>query len=98
VIGDAWLKVIKGRGFLTPEGNTIFYSVGQPMGAYSSWSSFSLSHHLIVQYSAYKVGFTHLFEDYRILGDDLVIRNTRVAESYVKVMKELGVSINMDKS
>lgn len=24
------------------------YSVGQPMGAYSSWAVFALSHHLVV--------------------------------------------------
>lgn len=33
---DAWRNLLTNRKFLTPEGDAISYSVGQPMGAYSS--------------------------------------------------------------
>jgi len=33
-----------------------------------------------------------------MIGDDVVIANTRVASRYLKVMKEIGVDISMPKS
>jgi hypothetical protein len=38
------------------------------------------------------------FEDYCILGDDIVIANDKVAESYLEVMSTLGLEINRQKS
>lgn len=36
----------------------IKYAVGQPMGALSSWAMLAVSHHMIVQYCAKKLGHT----------------------------------------
>lgn len=75
----------------------VTYSVGQPMGAYSSWAMLALSHHVIVQCAALnagKTGFTH----YCILGDDIVIADDAVAAEYLKLMTMLGVDINLSKS
>jgi len=38
------------------------------------------------------------FEDYRILGDDIVIRDDRVAESYRQVLQDFGIEISKAKS
>jgi hypothetical protein len=78
-------------------GNKVKYSTGQPKGIYSSWTSLALGHHLIVQYSALKVGKPN-FKDYRLLGDDIVIRDDRVALSYTQVMTSLGVEISPTKT
>jgi hypothetical protein len=67
------------------------------MGAYSSWAMLAITHHTIVRYSALRVGVKN-FTDYAILGDDIVIRNSRVAESYRIIMDILGVTINPSKS
>jgi len=67
------------------------------MGAYSSWAMLALTHHVIVRVSAQRVGMAN-FKDYCILGDDVVIRNSKVAEEYFNLMKSLGVSINLSKS
>lgn len=75
----------------------ISYSVGQPMGAYSSWAMLALSHHVIVQCAALNAGITG-FTDYCVLGDDIVIANDKVAAEYLKLMKLLGVDINLSKS
>lgn len=32
------------------------YSVGQPMGALSSWAMLAMVHHAIVQFSAFRAG------------------------------------------
>lgn len=74
------------------------YSVGQPMGALSSWAMLSLTHHVIVQIAAGRACITN-FTNYAILGDDIVIADKTVALSYHKLMTEvLGVEINKSKS
>jgi len=67
------------------------------MGLLSSWAIFSLTHHAIVEYAAFKEGFP-AFRDYYMLGDDVVILDTKVADRYLKLMKEIGVEISMPKS
>lgn len=79
------------------KGSYYFYSVGQPMGAYSSWAMLALTHHIVVQIAALRVGLFG-FNRYCVLGDDIVIANEFVAREYVMLMKNLGVSINMSKS
>lgn len=77
------------------------YATGQPMGAYSSWAMLALTHHLLVQVSAWRSGQTPVgvwFEDYAVLGDDLVIANKVVAMEYLKLLKELGMEVNLSKS
>jgi len=76
----------------------VVYAVGQPMGALSSWAMLALTHHFIVQYAAWKEGWPKWFGDYLVLGDDIVIFNSKVAQRYLVVMKALGVKINLIKS
>lgn len=75
------------------------YSVGQPMGAYSSWGMLAVTHHVIVQIAAIRAGFSvNTFRQYCVLGDDIVINNDRVAAHYQELMRTLGVGINPSKS
>nr|QDH89715.1 MAG: RNA-dependent RNA polymerase [Mitovirus sp.] len=97
VYAEAWGSLLTLQGFAAPSGETIFYKVGQPMGARSSWAMFTLTHHLLVQYAAYLVG-VYPFKDYILLGDDIVITNDAVAEKYVELITELGVGISPHKS
>lgn len=78
----------------------MFYSVGQPMGALSSWGMLALTHHFIVQVAAWRSGFSshHLYKEYCVLGDDIVIYNTPVAIQYLLIMKSLGVEVGLAKS
>jgi hypothetical protein len=84
----------------TKETSIVKYSVGQPMGALSSWAMLALTHHFIVQVAAWKSGKTHrrLFVDYAVLGDDICIWDKSVAREYLKVMKALGVQVGLAKS
>jgi len=80
------------------------------MGALSSWAMLALTHHVLVQLAASRVGLGPapmqmevdpdvFFRDYALLGDDIVIANPAVAQAYYDLMTvELGVDINMDKS
>lgn len=77
----------------------VFYAVGQPMGALSSWAMLAITHHAIVQYSAMKAGFKQgWFSDYAILGDDIIIAHGQVAHQYRLLLKQIGVSAGLAKS
>jgi hypothetical protein len=80
---------------------TLRYSVGQPMGALSSWGMLALTHHLLVQI-AYREVYPSTeaiwYEDYELLGDDIVLFDKLVADSYLKLMLSIGVDINLSKS
>lgn len=94
--GEAWKELLVNRSF-TYEGNLYKYSVGQPMGAYTSWAAFTLTHHLVVHWAAYLCGLKD-FKDYIILGDDIVIKNNKVAQKYIVIMTRLGVEISKPKT
>lgn len=54
----------------------------------------ALTHHVIVQVAARRVGITSWFREYAVLGDDIIIMNDSVAQSYLSLMTYLGVEIN----
>lgn len=93
-----WMKLLVNRDFLIDEtGATVRYAVGQPMGAYSSWAAFTITHHLVVSYAAHRAGYKN-FQDYILLGDDIVIKNNKVAQQYMAIMARLGVDISVPKT
>lgn len=96
-LAQSWQSILNSREFTTPEGLKLKYLTGQPMGTYSSWSVFTLTHHLVVYYCAHLCGLKN-FDQYMILGDDIVIKNDAVAQSYIKIIKGLGVEISLQKT
>jgi hypothetical protein len=106
--GKLWSWLIADRYFALPGifrrtygkafASHVRYAVGQPMGAYSSWAMLALTHHCIVQFAAWRCGYSAWFSDYAVLGDDMVIGNHQVAREYLSIMDKLGVSINKSKS
>lgn len=108
---DYWFRVTDQEGkFLRWEKHR--YSVGQPMGALSSWAMLAVTHHFLVQLAyqrAYSKNF-HLFnltredlkdkwfDGYELLGDDIVIFDKLVASQYLTIMEGIGVPINLSKS
>jgi hypothetical protein len=110
-LAQAWGTILVGREYyislkdeygqveMTPK----TYSTGQPMGALSSWAMLALTHHCIVQWAWYQVCTQDLrkwtwYEDYAVLGDDVVIMGGRVADRYCAIMHGLGVGIGAHKS
>nr|QQO58801.1 RNA-dependent RNA polymerase [Plasmopara viticola lesion associated mitovirus 7] len=96
-LAQSWQSILNSRLFTTPDGQQLRYATGQPMGTYSSWSVFTLTHHLVVYYCAQLCGLKN-FDQYMILGDDIVIKNNAVAEAYIKVIKGLGVELSLQKT
>lgn len=108
---EVWGCLLVAREYMIPKRadlgvrpQRVMYATGQPMGALSSWALLALIHHCIVQWAWYRVlrkrgqeMFTW-YEDYAVLGDDVVILGNDVAAAYVEIMGSLGVSISMHKS
>jgi hypothetical protein len=93
----SWESILVDYPFHSPDGIIRKYNTGQPMGVYSSWPLLALVHHTIVQVAALRSGLRR-FVDYRILGDDIVIRNNEVAVQYQLILKQLGVEISKTKT
>jgi len=95
---EAWAHIMVGYEFELPNGRSITFQTGQPLGAKSSWGVFSLSHHVVVHISALRIGMDMKDLPYRLLGDDIVIMDRKLATSYLEVMNELGVEISKVKT
>jgi len=97
-VAESWKILMVGDEFLTPDGDsTVRYSVGQPMGARSSWAIFALTHHILVRYAAFQLN-REKFSHYILLGDDIVINNDRVAKRYTQLLAFLGVNTSPSKT
>jgi hypothetical protein len=104
---SCWRAVLCDRWYHLPASFTktfgkgvqaVKYAVGQPMGALSSWAMLAMTHHAIVQWAAYRVGYREWFTEYAVLGDDVAIASCNVAAEYRVIMKEIGVEIGFNKS
>jgi len=93
----SWRYLLSNRKFTTPNGDIVKYSTGQPMGTYSSWAVFTLTHHLLVHFCASLEGYED-FKQYILLGDDIVIKNDKVAKRYISVLTSLGVEVSLNKT
>jgi hypothetical protein len=51
-LGPVWREVLVGRGYALKGHGVLHYSVGQPMGALSSWAMLAVTHHYIAQLAA----------------------------------------------
>lgn len=99
-IKSLWKNIISNREFIKPEGNgSVRYSVGQPMGALSSWATFAVTHHIHIMTAAKLANARPDTYDYRIIGDDIAIfRNAGVAKWYIRMMTDLSVPFSTAKS
>jgi len=101
-MAEAWKVILTKRDFhyrYQQEISSVRYSVGQPMGALTSWAlGLTLLHHALIQYAAFKAKLTGWFSDYALLGDDILIANARVAEEYRRILNSIGVECGIAKS
>jgi hypothetical protein len=89
----AWYDIMVGQSF-DYKGSKVSYSVGNPMGFYSSWAGFTLSHHLIMYICCEKASVKWSSSEYMLLGDDIIIWNDRLAAEYRKLINVIGVEIS----
>jgi len=94
---DHWSNIMVGFPFDYRQ-DTLRYSVGNPMGAYSSWSSFAIAHHFVVYYCIRELKLKWSDVPYCLLGDDIVIGHKEVATKYINLIQSLGVEVNASKT
>lgn len=58
----------------------------------------ALTHHVIVQMAASKAGYRRLFKSYCLLGDDIVIADSKVAVQYKILLSQLDMPISEAKT
>jgi len=79
-------------------GEQVTYQCGQPMGAHASWPLFALAHHLVVEYAGYNANVRNTKSKYRLIGDDVIISDKGLWQEYIRIMKALGLTINVGKT
>lgn len=95
----AWYELLCTREYKLPKGaGSVKYGAGQPMGAYSSWTTFAISHHAIVRLAAKRAGLSNRWTGYVLLGDDIVLTNEHVAKEYMAILDMLGVKVSETKT
>lgn len=91
-IGTEWGTILTKRDYVISDNKydipsgSVRYSVGQPMGALSSWAMLNLVHHMMIQFIAIrlrKATFQSWYDQYVVLGDDLVLFEEDVANVYL---------------
>nr|AWY10990.1 RNA-dependent RNA polymerase [Sclerotinia sclerotiorum mitovirus 32] len=94
---DAWKEVMVGQPF-EYRGSLYKYNAGNPMGAYSSFNSFALTHHFLIYHCCKELGVRWKTLPYSLLGDDIVIGNKLVGEMYMKLISSLHVDYSLAKT
>lgn len=61
-------------------------------------SLLSLSHHFVVWAAAEQEYPGRYFDQYAILGDDIIITDDRVSSRYQQILDSLGVIVSKDKT
>jgi hypothetical protein len=98
---DAWEYIMVGIGYdLNYKGKQycLKYSVGTPMGAYTSWASFALAHHALVFHCCEELGIEWSTSKYFLLGDDILFGDQNLAKVYKDKISLLGVKISPHKT
>jgi len=93
----AWKYLMVGIPF-DYMGRLIYYSTGNPMGAYSSFNSFALTHHYLIYYCCRVLGKDWKSLPYALLGDDIVIGDKDVGEMYMGLLSQLGLDYSPSKT
>lgn len=97
LFGNSWRRIMVGIPFWY-QNQYYKYETGNPMGAYSSWNSFSLSHHYILFWCCKELEISWRDSKYFLLGDDILIGDHQLAKKYYETIISLGVDISLDKS
>lgn len=57
-----------------------------------------MTHHAIIAFAAKRAKVKGTFSSYAILGDDVIIADSKVANAYLKFLGEIGVGVGLAKS
>lgn len=78
-------------------GSYVRWMEGQPLGSGPSFPLFALTHHAVVWASGRRAR-VDVRDNYRIVGDDIVITDKRLYQAYRSMLRELDVPISEGKT
>jgi hypothetical protein len=99
VIPDDWINAfeVTARGvFKTPHG-LVSYGTGQPMGLYGSFPLLALGQHGLVRMAGF-LNRIPTSNQYRVLGDDIIFSNDKLAGAYRSLLEKYDIPISEHKS
>lgn len=76
-------------------GAYVKWEIGQPLGFGPSFPLAAITHGMLLDSLATKLGVEPLF---CVVGDDVVIADEKLSTAYVSTLAELGVDVNKEKS
>jgi len=83
--------------WLTPSRGLVRWTKGQPLGLYPSFAAFALTHGLLVRSLEIELGL-YEGDNFRILGDDIVISDPNLNRRYREVLSILEVGVSEGKT
>lgn len=102
---DKTVKTVKSMMFLTPNGERTTYSVGQPMGFYSSFPILDICNFIVAVSTLYDIPrIGKGLYPFSIVGDDIVFHSLEISvlrtikDRYIDTMERLGVEVNYLKT
>lgn len=78
-----------------PEGGTVSWDRGQPLGAYPSFAMLALTNNALGRQACREAGIP--LDSFRVLGDDFII-DARAVDKYCSLVESFGGSINHSKT
>lgn len=98
-----WKNIMVGFSFDLPGAKNVSnrkvnYNTGNPMGFYSSWSTFALTHHFLIWLACYNHNKQWTKCPYMLLGDDIVIADDTIAKEYMSLLVFWGIDFSKDKT
>lgn len=91
--GTEWRNILSRDYFY--QDTAYRYTVGQPMGAYSSFGMLALTNHTLMHAALLTLPKeSRSLVDYAILGDDVAIKGQMLADPYIANLTMLGVEVN----
>jgi len=94
----AWKRIMVDYPFSVSPRNSVSYAVGNPMGAQSSWSSFTVAHHFVMYWCCRELKISWETAKYVILGDDVLIGDSNLAACYRTKLDLIGVQVSLAKT
>jgi hypothetical protein len=82
--------------WLLPDGSTVRWNKGQPLGLGPSFGVFALWHNTLLS-ALSKVSGLGIQDHFRVVGDDVVISDPVLHERYRQALKELNVPVSESK-
>jgi len=97
-LADAFQSISMGPWVLGDE--YINYGCGQPMGLYGSFPLFHATHLWFIRFIGNLAGLSRreVDESFLVLGDDVVFCHSKLAETYQKFLRVLGVEVSVSKT